>query len=173
MSKTARTLLLSTCSATKEKPFVLMARRRAPCKIELTPGQQVVPQNRQSSCPAVICTCSLLCRAYAGSLHIIQYVTLEIIRYVSWKSPNPCWSETALEKIQSPRETRKQPRSSMLLRFPSNWDKIKNAPPPEIREARQDEAGWTMFEVPRPFLLWRKAWKNVKNIHKTALMLQY
>ena len=61
----------------------------------------------------------------------------------------------------------------MLLRFPPNWEKIKNAPPPEIREARLDEAGWTVFEVPRPFLLWRKFWNNVESVDKTALTLQY
>ena len=100
MSKTARTLLLSTCSATKENPFVLMTTAimrmvRIPKKladptivqkmgsktdlglscnnptlVKIGPGKQVVLQDRQSSRSTVICTCSLLCWADAGTLQI-------------------------------------------------------------------------------------------------------
>ena len=45
-----------------------------PTRVKIAPGKQVMLQDWQSSRPTVICTCSLLCRAYAGSLmHIIQY----------------------------------------------------------------------------------------------------
>ena len=80
MSKTARTLLRSTCSATKEKPFVLMAttmiRTAGDDDDEVAPGQQVVLEDWQSSRPAVLRTSSLLCRAYARPLQIMIYIDL-------------------------------------------------------------------------------------------------
>ena len=45
-----------------------------PTRVKIAPGQQVMLQDWQSSHPTVICTCSLLCRADASPLEIIQYV---------------------------------------------------------------------------------------------------
>ena len=50
-----------------------------PTRVKIAPGKQVMLQDWQSSRPTVICTCSLLCRADAGPLEIIQNVAFIFI----------------------------------------------------------------------------------------------
>ena len=53
-----------------------------PTRVKIAPGKQVMLQDWQSSRPTVICTCSLLCRADAGPLKIIQNVFIHVYPYV-------------------------------------------------------------------------------------------
>ena len=53
-----------------------------PTRVKIAPGKQVMLQDWQSSPPTVICTCSLLCRADAGPLKIIQNVFIHVYPYV-------------------------------------------------------------------------------------------
>ena len=56
-----------------------------PTRVKIAPGKQVMLQDWQSSPPTVICTCSLLCRADAGPLEIIQnvaFICIYVYAYV-------------------------------------------------------------------------------------------